>query len=474
MGCRTLVERRGIRRRLAVALTGLAVLLAAGSAAAQERAALVIGNGAYEHQGRLPNPPNDAADMGAALDRLGFQVTSVIDADVDTMLDALDAFESRAASADVALVFFAGHGIEVAGRNYLIPVDAELARQDRVDREAISLDRLLEKTAGARLQLVILDACRNNPFAERMARTRGAPSRGLAVVAPRANDSGEVLVALSTAPGKVAEDGEGENSPFAAALLEHIEAPGLEVGLMFRRVKRTVEDRTVRRQSPWLNLSLRGQYYLAGGPAAAPHPLVPTAAELYEQPSRPAGAASAGDGAPTGLMYRVMVPGPGDQLVAVDPNTPFRSGARVVLEITPNVGGFLYMAQRGTDGSWEWIRPGWGGAVDFTARGQRVEIPPGNWIEFDSTPGIERVFVYLSRERDDGVLGVEFGAGGSPVAVQPPDQGTVNDLANGIGSQNLVLGKERRPAASAAQGQAVYVVNPAGGGVWTLIELIHR
>ena len=94
MGCRTLVERRGIRRRLAVALTGLAVLLAAGSAAAQERAALVIGNGAYEHQGRLPNPPNDAADMGAALDRLGFQVTSVIDADVDTMLDALDAFES--------------------------------------------------------------------------------------------------------------------------------------------------------------------------------------------------------------------------------------------------------------------------------------------------------------------------------------------------------------------------------------------
>ena len=97
-----------------------------------------------------------------------------------------------------------------------------------------------------------------------------------------------------------------------------------------------------------------------------------------------------------------------------------------------------------------------------------------DWIEFDSTPGIERVFVYLSRERDDGVLGVEFGAGGSPVAVQPPDQGTVNDLANGIGSMNLVLGKERRPAASAAQGQAVYVVNPAGGGVWTLIELIHR
>ena len=245
---------------------------------------------------------------------------------------------------------------------------------------------------------------------------------------------------------------------------------------MFRRVKQTVEDRTAR-QSPWWNISLRGEYYLAGGPTAtppAPPPPVPTAAELYEQPSRPAGAASVGDGAPTGLMYRVMVPGPGDQPVAVDPNTPFRSGDRVVLEITPNVGGFLYMAQRGTDGSWEWIRPGWGGAVDFTARGQRVEIPPGRWIDFDSTSGIERVFVYLSRERDDGVLGVELGAGGSPIAVQPPDRGTVNDLANGIGSMNLVLGKERRPAASAAQGQAVYVVNPAGGGVWTLIELLHR
>ena len=177
MGCRAL-ERRGVRRRLAVALAGLAVLLATGSAAAQERVALVIGNGAYEQQGRLPNPPNDAADMGAALDRLGFQVTSVIDADVDAMLDALDAFETRAASADVALVFFVGHGIEVAGRNYLIPVDAELAREDRVDREAISLDRLLEKTAGARLQLVILDACRNNPFAERMARDAGGGGRG--------------------------------------------------------------------------------------------------------------------------------------------------------------------------------------------------------------------------------------------------------------------------------------------------------
>ena len=135
--------------------------LATGTAAAQTRVALVIGNGAYTHVSKLPNPPNDAADMGAALKRVGFDVTQVLDADVKTMLDALDAFQERSANADVALVFYAGHGIEVAGRNYLIPVDAELAREARVKREAVSLQDLLDNTAGAGLQAVDLPVVDN-------------------------------------------------------------------------------------------------------------------------------------------------------------------------------------------------------------------------------------------------------------------------------------------------------------------------
>ena len=168
------------------------------------------------------------------------------------------------------------------------------------------------------------------------------------------------------------------------------------------------------------------------------------------------------------------MPGYGGQRVAVDPNTPFRSGDSVRLAITPNVDAFLYVGLQGSDGTWEWIRPGWAGDLDFSPRGREVLIPPRNWFEFDSRPGTERLFVYLTPERDDGILDVELGADGSLAAVRPVDQGTVNELTSGIGSMNLVLGKEDAPEAPGAAGQAVYVVNPTGGGAWTLIELLHR
>ena len=476
MECRTNGRRAPRGSRLAVALVALGALLAPLDATAQGRVALVIGNGAYAHVSRLPNPSNDAADVGAALGRLGFDVTEVLDAGVDGMLDALDDFEARSATAEVALVFYAGHGIEVAGENYLIPVDAELEREARVEREAVSLQDLLDKSAGAGLQLVILDACRNNPFVPRMLPTRGygrRMARGLAPVAVTpSSDSKDVLVALSTAPGDVAEDGTGRNSPFATALLAHLEEPGLDMPELFRRVTNAVLERTGDRQRPWITASLLRQHYLAGG-SEAPLPPVVTADQLYneERPGPGASEAAVG-GLPIGLKYRILAPGYGDRPVEVDPNTTFRSGDSIKLAIEQNVDGYLYMAQHGSDGRWEWLIPGWAGDVEPSPRGRERVIPQGFWIEFDETVGTERVFLYLSRERDDSILDFRRGPGGA-VEVQAIDQRRVNELTSGIGSMNLIKGRADA-AASAAAGQEVYVVNPGGRRVWTMIELRHE
>ena len=476
MECRTRGRREDRGHRFALVLAAVAALLAPAGATAQGRVALVIGNGAYAQVSRLPNPTNDAADVGAALDRLGFDVTTLLDADVDGMLDALDDFQAGSANAEVALVFYAGHGIEVAGENYLIPVDAELEREARVEREAVSLQDLLGKTAGAGLQLVILDACRNNPFTERMLPTRGygrKMARGLAPVAVTpSSGSKDVLVALSTAPGDVAEDGTGRNSPFAAALLEHLEEPGLDMPELFRRVTNAVLARTGERQRPWITASLLRRHYLRGGSEAPPLPVV-TADQLYNEPPRPGPSETADDGLPIGLKYRILVPGYRDQPVEVDPNTTFRSGDSIKLAIEQNVDGYLYMAQHGSNGRWEWLIPGWAGAVESSPGGRERVIPQGFWIEFDETVGTERVFLYLSRDRDDSILDFRRGAGGS-VEVQPIDQRTVNDLTSGIGSMNLKKGRADASAASAAAGQEVYVVNPGGSRVWTMIELRHE
>ena len=470
MGCLT-HRRRGRRGwRLAVLLAGLAALLAPDVAAGQARVALVIGNGAYTQVARLPNPPNDAADVAAALTRLGFHVTPVIDADVDALIDALDGFRSRSASADVALVFYAGHGIEVAGTNYLVPVDAVLARERDVVREAVSLSELLGDTTGARLRLVILDACRNNPFADRMIPTNGfgrAMSRGLAPVAvDPPGDAGEVLVALSTAPGEVAEDGTGRNSPFTTALLEHLEAPGVDVGIMFRRVTDAVLRQTAQRQRPWVNASLRGEHYLAGAPDAAPTPPA-SAAELYHE-QRPAGG---GEAPSAGLRYRILRRDPTGQPVTVDVNTVFRSGARIRLAFEPSIDGYLYVIQQGSSGRWSTLlpHPQIAAGRNVVVRFGETQVPPAGtgWFRLDDTPGTERIFVYLSREPVATLPGVD----GPEPAVQPVDQQTVNELTSTIGSMDLVFEKEEVPAAA---GEAVYVVNPTGSQVWSLIELRHQ
>jgi tetratricopeptide (TPR) repeat protein len=224
------------------------------------RVALVIGNSHYAHAGALANPENDARATAAILRRLGFaEVIEGYDLSREMMGKALKAFGDHAEGAEWAVVFFAGHGLEMNGITYLIPTDAELKRDTHVNDETVSLTQLQAKVdAATKLGLVILDSCRNNPFSERMVRTGGAirsMGRGLANVEPEGN----VLVAYAAKHGTTAEDGVGEHSPFTQALLAHIEEPGLEINFLFRKVRDEVRTKTQRRQEPFLYGSLSSE-----------------------------------------------------------------------------------------------------------------------------------------------------------------------------------------------------------------------
>ena len=255
-------------------LARLAVLALAATplpAFAAGRVALVFGNSTYAAIGALPNPGNDAADVGAALRRLGFNVTEVLDADMAEMNAGLRAFARRSDGADVALVFYAGHGMEVDGVNYLLPVDAQLERDTDVEYETVPLDRVLRATEGAGLRVVVLDACRNNPLARSMRRTRStrSVSRGSFGDLDERQYDDQTLVAYAAAAGTTADDGEGRNSPYTRALLEYLEEP-LEIGMLFRRVRQEVLASTGGRQRPHEYQSLLGEHYLS---AAAPPPV---------------------------------------------------------------------------------------------------------------------------------------------------------------------------------------------------------
>ena len=257
-------------RSLVLAILALVVLAVPSVVLADGRVALVVGNSTYAHIGRLPNPDNDAADMSAALRRLGFEVTTELDADRVELTEALRRFTRRSAGADVSLVFYAGHGIEMDGVNYLVPVDARLERDVDVRFETVTVDDLLVSTTGASLRLVILDACRNNPLARSMQRTAASRTVSGGSFADLNEDllGDETLVAYAAAAGTTAADGRGRNSPYTAALLEQLEQP-LEIGLLFRRVRARVLASTNGAQRPHEYHSLVGEHYLtrtlAGG-----------------------------------------------------------------------------------------------------------------------------------------------------------------------------------------------------------------
>ena len=234
----------------------------ASTARAEKRVALVIGNSAYAHAPALPNPKNDARTLAAALRRLHFdQVLERSDLTQATMLAELRSFGDLALDSDWAVVFYAGHGMQMDGQNFLIPVDARLARASDVEDETVALDRVMSKVREARkLRLIILDACRDNPFAPRMeqAGRKRALGRGLAPVEP---EGGE-LIAYAARDGQQAADGDMRNSPFTAALLANIEQPGVEINLLFRRVRGAVLAATNKTQEPFVYGSLpEEQFY---------------------------------------------------------------------------------------------------------------------------------------------------------------------------------------------------------------------
>jgi len=249
-------------------------------AAPQTRVALVIGNGGYEHAPRLSNPVHDATDIAAALGALGYSVQLVKDARKAGMEAALAQFAKVAKGADQALVYYSGHGIEVGGVNYLLPVEARAESETTIPLEAVALPTVMGVAAGARqLGLVVLDACRNNPLANSMQRVDGSRgvARGLAPVEP----AGNVLVAYATRDGRVAADGTGRNSPYTAAILETLREPGLEVGLFWRTVRDRVLSATQAQQEPFTYGSLGAERLYLNPPAASPTPS-PSPASVYD------------------------------------------------------------------------------------------------------------------------------------------------------------------------------------------------
>lgn len=244
-----------------VALPAVSVPAAKPAAIVNERrVALVIGNGSYQSVTALPNPRRDAETLAQALRGVGFQSVQVTaDLTRDRLAQALQSFAAEADKADWAVVYFAGHGIEIGGINYLIPIDAKLKADRDVPLETVALDQVLATVAGARkLRLVVLDACRDNPFVAKMTRTIAGRSigRGLASIEPE----GGTLVAFAAKHGQTALDGaQGGNSPFVSALVKHLQSPNVEISKMFRLVRDDVLASTGKQQEPFTYGSLPGQ-----------------------------------------------------------------------------------------------------------------------------------------------------------------------------------------------------------------------
>ena len=272
-------------RVIAIVLAA-AVAVCAGwpaTANAQKRVALVIGNSAYQHSPKLDNPKNDATDMAAALKKLGFVVVEGFDLDKTGFDRKVRDFATALRGAAVGVLFYAGHGLQVGGTNYLMPIDAKGESAGALDFEMVRLD-LLHRTMEreAQTNIIFLDACRDNPLARDLARSLGTRStdvgRGLAAV-----ESGiGTLISFSTQPGNVALDGAGRNSPYAGALVRQLATANDDLSAMLIAVRNDVMKDTQRRQVPWEHSALTGRFYFGAPPLAAPPPTSAPQPQLSE------------------------------------------------------------------------------------------------------------------------------------------------------------------------------------------------
>src|ERR1700751_1592161 len=251
---------------------------------ADNRVALVIGNGAYARVPHLANPVHDAEDVAAALRRSGFEIIVATDLDKAGMDEVMIKFARAARTADVAMFYYTGHALQFGGINYLVPVDAQLSDEADLHRMVRVDDVIADMQPAKNLRILVLDSCRDNPLAEQMKRSIGTTrsasiGRGLAKI-----DSPEgMIIAYATQPGRTAEDGDGRNSPFTTSFLKNIEARE-EIGIIFRRISGDVYQTTHQMQLPEVSLSLTGEFYLNGKlqitamPATTAAPVDPCAA----------------------------------------------------------------------------------------------------------------------------------------------------------------------------------------------------
>ncbi|WP_320171387.1 caspase family protein [Maridesulfovibrio sp.] len=273
------------------------MLLSASECLAQKRLALLIGNSAYKKLGELKNPVNDVDSMNRALKNSGFDVLVVKNADRAAMGRAIDEFGSRLRNYEVGLFYFSGHGLQVDGINYLCPLNMSVQGQSDVQYEAVDAGKVLAKMedAGNPMNIVILDACRNNPFKRSFRSIRS----GLAQMdAPTGS-----FIAFATAPGNVALDGRGNNSPYVTNMVSNMGRKGLTIEKFFKQVRRGVMKDTGKKQVPWESSSLVGDFYFAGGgdsgssssgssqassqPAASQQQAAPATAPVYKPKPKP-------------------------------------------------------------------------------------------------------------------------------------------------------------------------------------------
>lgn len=239
--------------------------LPAGTMPTGKRVALVIGNGKYQHSSRLPNPGNDAADVAGALRGLGFEVVEGRDLDRRGMDDAIRQFARQLNGAGLAILFYSGHGLQVNGKNFLLPVDGKIEKVADLSLDAVDVQRIIEQMeAEKRVNLIFLDACRDNPLTRSLARSLVGATRSATIaegLAPVQSAAG-TLIAYATQPDNVALDGDGRNSPFTTALLKYMTTPGLEIEMMMKQVRLDVIAATKEKQVPWGHSSLVGNVYL--------------------------------------------------------------------------------------------------------------------------------------------------------------------------------------------------------------------
>lgn len=347
------------RAASAALLVGFMMLFAASFEAHAARRAFVVGNSTYRSAPQLPNPANDARDLAQRLEGLGYRVTLLVDAGRGAFLQSYQSFIASLQSDDLALLYYAGHGLQIGGENYLFPVDATVDSEADAKSRLVPLNALLADLSRAtRTRIVILDACRNNPFGEKLAQSEATRSAGLTRGLARVYAGVGSFIAYSTQPGNVALDGRGRNSPFTEALLRHMTVPGADVHAVMRRVRADVQQATSEQQVPWENSSLIDEVAFGNGaaqPAPAPQTLPAPQRPQPDLPRAPAPARS--------YAYVTGLDPKGDNFLALR-TSPTSTGVRIatlgpdtLLDVLESQGDWRRVAL--LDGTTGWAHGNW-------------------------------------------------------------------------------------------------------------------